>query len=180
MNVFDQTPERLSRARGIFGDVQNAAALLTATATVSAGRRVAASRLYAAAADEMLRDDMAALIDGNAAARAFYRRALAQSAIFALPEARAASSGQIAGRHGEGCHIRVEQSRAEPDQYFVVVEIAKDATVKPASLIVCDTDDRCRRFPLPAVRDGIAQIIADGDSDLLRLIGDPTTRVYLR
>jgi hypothetical protein len=30
------------------------------------------------------------------------------------------------------------------------------------------------------LRNGVAQMIAEADSDLLRLIGDPTTKVFLR
>jgi hypothetical protein len=53
-------------------------------------------------------------------------------------------------------------------------------TAPPTSLVVCDSEDRVRRFALPTVRDGVAQMIAEADSDLMRLIGDPTTKVYLR
>jgi hypothetical protein len=87
----------------------------------------------------------------------------------------------LPARYGDGCNIRIERSRAEPDQYFVVVELARDraASLPPTALVVCDRQDRCRRFALPAVRNGIAQIIAEGDSDLMRMIGDPAARVFL-
>lgn len=171
----------LDRLREAFAEIAAAEALLRPTAQ-SSRRRVAASRIYAAARDGSDDQDVSAVLADNRAARALYGRAVADTARFALPEARAASSGNPAARYGEGCHIRFERSRAEPGQYFVVVEVAseRDDLRSPTSLIVCDREQRCRQFPLPAVRDGIAQIIAEADSDLVRLVGDPTTRVYLR
>jgi len=176
---FRRGPE-VELARVLFGEYEEVAALMQ-PAEGQSSRWVAASRLYAAARGT---EDSAVegLLADNRAARAFQRRVMTASALYALPEARAASSGAPAARHGEGCKIRIERSRAEPDQFFVVVELSGEGgvAVMPTSLIVCDSEDRCRRFPLPAVRDGIAQLIAEADSDLMRLIGDPTTRVYLQ
>jgi hypothetical protein len=179
MNTFDLAEgPRLERVRAAFAEIQGAESLLTPSVTGGMSRgRLSASQLYAAA-----RSGDSDMFDGAPGARGFYRQVLADTARYVLPAARAASSGLAPARHGDGCHIRIEQSRAEPDQYFVLVEMAKESFAAPAptSLIVCDGDDHCRRFPLPAARDGVAQIIADGDSDLLRLISDPAARVYLR
>ena len=180
MNTFDlaQGP-RLDHAREIFTEIQDAAALLDPAANGGMSRRrLSASMLYGAAKA----GDSPETLSQRPGARAFYRQAVADTARFALPLARAASTGLAPARHGDGCHIRIEQSRAEPDQYFVLVELAKETFGIPAptALIVCDGDDRCRRFALPVARDGIAQIIADGDSELMRLISDPASKVYLR
>jgi hypothetical protein len=170
----------LMHVRGIFEEIEAAQTLLQPQEHRST--RMAASRLYAASRGGETSRELEAVLASSRAARAVYRRAVADGARFSLPEARAASSRHTAARHGEGCRIRIERSRAEPDQFYVVVELAKEtpAAASPTSLIVCDSDDRCQRFPLPPVRDGIAQIIAEDGSDLMRLIGDPTTRVYLR
>jgi hypothetical protein len=179
MNSFDR-PHGLaeSRVRDIFEEIEAAEALLRPRRTT----RVAASRLYAAACGGERTTEIEATLASSRAARGVYRRAIADGAYFSLSEARAASSRHTAARHGEGCRIRIERSRAEPDQFYVVVELANETpqAAAPTSLIVCDSDDHCQRFALPPVRDGIAQIIAEAGSDLMRLIGDPTTRVYLR
>lgn len=181
MNTFARPEgEALTLLRERFVEIEEARALLRHDDAAPRGR-MTASRLYAAA-----QRDEDAVVQGTLSesrgARAFHRRAVAAAALYSLPEARAASSGAALARHGEGCRIRTERSRAEPDQYFVMVEVTKGdrAASSPTSLVVCDSEDRVRRFPLPVVREGVAQMIADKDSDLLRLIGDPTTKVYLK
>jgi hypothetical protein len=180
MNSFDRPQgAELARLREIFEEIEATEMLLAHPRRES---RPAASSLYRAARETEGTREVDAVLARSRAARGVYRRAVAESARFSLPEARAASSRHTAARHGEGCRIRIEPSRAEPDQFYVVVELAKEtpAGAAPTSLIVCDHDDRCQRFALPPVRDGIAQIIAEAGSDLMRLIGDPNTRVYLR
>jgi hypothetical protein len=169
----------LDRLRERFAESEGADALLRRN---TPSGRVPASRLYAAAADDSADADVRVALLESRGARGFHRRALAASALYSLPEARAASSGAVLARHGDGCRIRTERSRAEPNQFFVVVEMdRKDRhAVPPTSLVVCDSEDRIRRFALPTVREGVAQMIAEADSDLMRLIGDPTTKVYLR
>jgi hypothetical protein len=180
MNTFVR-PEgaALVRLREGFAEIEETEALLSHS-DEQASRRVPASRLYSAAARADEDPTVDAALEESRGARGFYRRAVAASSLFSLPEARAASSGAALARHGEGCRIRTEQSRAEPDQYFVVVEVTTGERAAPTSLVVCDSEDRVRRFPLPALRNGVAQMIAEADSDLLRLIGDPTTKVFLR
>lgn len=163
----------LDRLRRTFGEIEEAEALLQSAARA----RTPASALYAAACSGA---DPEGDVLHSRHARDFYRRAVAASALFSFPEARAASSGAALTRHGEGCRIRTERSRAEPDQFFVVIELIKDdRRPAPTSLVVCDADGRCRRFPLPPVRHGVVQLITEENSDLMRLIGDPAVRVYL-
>lgn len=167
MNTFE-----IARLRDIFTEIQGADALLRPTP--QARRRLSAAAVYAAA------QNAAGLSEQSLSVRRAHSRMIAEGARAVLPFARAASSG-AAARRGDGCQIRIEQSRAEPDQYFVLVELARGlSSGEPTSLVVCDSDDHCRRFPLPAARDGVAQIIAEGNSDLLRLISDPASKVYLR
>lgn len=179
MNTFarPQVPAR-EAMRETFAEIEQARVLLRPHGEGSG--RVAASRLYASAAQGLDDAQVHATTGESRGARGFYRRTVAASALYSLPEARAASSGVALARHGEGCRIRTERSRAEPNQFFVVVEISQANPAHPTSLVVCDSEDRVRRFALPIVRNGVAQMIAEADSDLMRLIGDPTTKVYLR
>jgi hypothetical protein len=174
MNSFEIAPGQAARLRETFTEIQDAEALLRPSADRSRRKRMSAGMLYAAACAGEGPDSE------SLGARRFYRQAVADTARFALPLARAASSSLALARHGDGCNIRIERSRAEPDQYFVLVEMAKDARTSPTSLIVCDAEDRCQRFALPVARDGISQIVAESDSDLMRLISDPASKVYLR
>lgn len=166
MNRFDA-----NRLRDIYAEIQGAETLLR---SASPRQRLSAATVYAAA------QNVDAMPASSPSLRRAYGQMVARAARAALPFARAASSG-AAARRGDGCQIRIEQSRAEPDQYFVLVELAKEMPANSAaSLVVCDRDDRCRRFPLPAARDGVAQIIAEAGSDLMRMISDPAAKVYLR
>src|SRR5690348_1368884 len=125
MNSFDrpQGPAE-SRLREIFEEIETAETLLQPHPRRSA--RIAASRLYAAARHNESGPDVDAVLASSRAGRGVYRCAIADSSQFSLPEARAASSRHTAARHGEGCRIRIERSRAEPDQFYVVVELAKE------------------------------------------------------
>lgn len=182
MNEYD-LPEgrRLERAREIFGEIEDARALLRAVSE-GATPAVAASRLHADATGHDAPPDPAVetFLAANPAARTAWRRMIEASARFALPEAMAASSGEPSPRQGEGCRIRFERSRAEPGLFYVIVEVTDEAAEPPKALIVCDLDDRCRQFPLPDMRGGVAQLIADENSDLMRLLGDPKAKAYLR
>ncbi|MGE3335330.1 MAG: hypothetical protein AB7I36_16920 [Rhodospirillaceae bacterium] len=180
MNTFVR-PEgpALARLRERFAEIEETEALLSQDRG-GPSRRLPASRLYGAAINESNDPSVDVALEESRGARGFYRRTVAASSLFSLPEARAASSGAVRARHGEGCRIRTEQSRAEPSQYFIVVEVTKNDRAAPTSLVVCDSEDRVRRFPLPAVRNGVAQMIAEAGSDLMRLIGDPTTKVFLK
>ncbi len=180
MNTFVR-PEGpvLARLRERFAEIEETEALLSHDRGRSACR-LSASRLYGAAMSEGNDPSVDVALEERVGARGFYRRMVAASSLFSLPEARAASSGAALARHGEGCRIRTEQSRAEPSQYFIVVEVTRNDRTAPTSLVVCDSEDRVRRFPLPVVRNGVAQMIAEAGSDLMRLIGDPTTKVFLK
>lgn len=183
MNTFARPQgQELHRLRETFVEIEETVALLAQRDGAASRGRVPASRLYAAAVEGHEDATVAVALGESRGARGFYRRAIAASALYSLPEARAASSGAALARHGEGCRIRTERSRAEPNQFFVVVEVVKADrhAAPPTSLVVCDSEDRVKKFPLPAVREGVAQMIAEADSDLLRLIGDPATKVYLR
>jgi hypothetical protein len=116
----------------------------------------------------------------NPVLRRVYRKMLENAAVYYVPEAMAASSDNIVAREGKGCRIRMEPSRAEPNQVYVIIELSGNEKVAPTTLVVCDVESNCSRFPLPKVREGVAQIIADRDADLVRLLSDPKTEAFIR
>lgn len=147
-------------------------------------RPVPLSRLYDYASD-IRRDNDAWLeraLAGDPRLAADLRLLLGQTAIRHLPRAAAASSGPVRERHGEGCRVRLQPSRAEPGQTYVIIEMIPGGEPAPAprAFFVCDAGNNCRRYTLPEARDGIVQLLAEARSDLVRALEDIRTEIYLR
>jgi len=102
------------------------------------------------------------------------------AAMYHLPEAMAASTEDLPAREGDGCRIRMEESRAEPDQVYVIVELSNPEAETPSALVVCDEDMMCRQFVLPEARGGIAQLIAERGSHLVQMLANPKSEAYLK
>jgi hypothetical protein len=143
------------------------------------GSAIAPSALFAYAQGGE-NEDVEKALAKDLALRRIYRAMVEKSASYILPEAMAASSDDIVSREGKGCRIRMEPSRAEPNQVYVIIELSGDEKVAPTTLVICDVESNCSRFPLPKVRDGVVQIIADRDADLVRLLSNPKTEAFIR
>ena len=177
-------PNRLEEAaaRRRFAELSDGRALLEAGGDTTAAA-ISASRLYAHAMAARPAPDAAleAALNTNLSLRRSYRGFLAAAATYRLGEVMAASTEQIPPRRGVGCRITVEPSQAEADQFIVIVEVvagAKDPA--PATLLLCDRDDRCFRFPLPSPHRGVMQFIVTADDPILPLLRDPRTEALLR
>jgi len=112
--------------------------------------------------------------------RKLYRKIIEETASYQIPEAMAASSGDYPVRHGNGCVISMESSRAEPDQIYVIIELTGDIIATPTSMFVCEEDENCMRFDLPEIKDGIFQLICDRQSKLVQLMMNPKTEAFLK
>lgn len=176
------TGERLERARRRFDAALRVAELTAAAEAGGAGGRMPISRLHARAAGLDARPDpeLDRALAAQPRLRAVYRRMLERAAVYYLPRQAAASTGRDAPRSGENCVIRFQRSRAEPTQYYVIVELVGTPETAPKALVVCDADNRCWEVPLPPARDGLAQLILDEQSDLLQRLFDPESEVFLR
>jgi len=142
---------------------------------------IAPSRLYVYATGPAVADpELDARLRKDHNLRRVYRRMIESSAVYHLPEAMAASTGAPPERHGRNCRIRLEPARAEETQVYVIVEIDAGAEVQPETLTICDRDENCFRFALTGFKNGVCQLIAERDSDLLNLLIDPTTEAYLQ
>ena len=119
-------------------------------------------------------------LKSNPNLRAALRKIIKNLSQYHLPEAMAASTEELQDRIGKDCHIRFEESRAVPDQFDVFVEMVKDKSAIPSCLIVCDEDLNCHQFDLPAMRQGVSQLISDRNSELLVLLSNPKSEVFLR
>ena len=146
----------------------------------AAAEVVSMSRLYAYAEGRIAYPDpeIETALATSPSLRAANSRLLSAGAVYEFDLARAASDGDLLPRRGEGCNIRYEDSRADRDHVYVVIEIEQIGAI-PNQLVLFDPDDNCHRFDLPAPRRGIVQLLIDRDSEVLGLLGDPATRVLL-
>ncbi len=112
--------------------------------------------------------------------RADFRRLVERIARHHVPRLAAAAGGEIVQRDGDGCRIRLETSLAEPDQTYVIIELAGGDATAPARLFIIDAEDHCNAYPLPPSRDGVIQLLEDGGSALVQGLRDVRTEVFLR
>jgi len=184
MKTFDSPPDIVKdEVRLRFAKAQLADELLARdTASGTAPTRIPVSRLHTVAATMGARmpTDIAAALLRQPRLRAVYRDFLAKEAIYSVPIAMAASTDRLPVREGRGARIRFEESVAEPNQLYVIVELTDEARAQPTAMVFCDAEDRCTRFQLPDWRNGIAQWIVERDSDIVRLARDPNTVAYFR
>ncbi len=120
----------------------------------------------ALAEDENLRADLHAL--------------LAKTALNHLPEVAAASSGELSSRESAGCRIRIEPSRAEPDQAYVIIELVDREAPFPTMLFTFNAEGRSDTLALPEGRDGVVQVLLDADAPVLESLKDHAAEVFLR
>ena len=173
--------EDLEVARDRFSEMCDTRQLLRGSA--SAIGVISASRLYAYANSVVEDAEVETELFRNLSARRAYRKYLETAAIYRPGIAVAASTEAIPRRRGVGCTVRVEPSQVEPDQYIVIVEIETPpptAEALPATLVLCDTEDHCHRFPLPPAHRGVIQFIIAEDAEMLALLRDPRTEALLR
>ena len=172
--------ENLDVARDAFTDAALVQELTDALASGGAEAGVSLSRLYRHATNMSQIDQaLERSLRENLNLRRIYKDMVERTSRFHLPEAMAASSEELPSRHGQGCRIRMEASRAEADQIYVIIEIDGEADQPPSTLIVCDADQNCRRFGLPEIRNGVAQLIAERQSDLVTMLMNPKAEAYL-
>ncbi len=141
--------------------------------------RVSPSVLYEIAQGHRpLGHDIERAFDQYPHLRALYICMIEAVSVFYFGEARAASAGDIV-RTIAGCRIWMEKSQAEVNQVYVIIEFEEeDPGVN--SLIIVDQEKRITSFELPSTRHKICQMIVEQGDELLSLLNDPKTVVYLR
>jgi hypothetical protein len=182
MKEFDiPTPEQMAEARQRFA-ASELTESVSAAGSDSIPKSISASRLYALANEPgaPMPSDIAREMLQRPALRAAYRDFLAGAASFSVPEAIAASSEDLPTRRGDGCRIRFFPSEAETDQVYLVVELDDPKRATPNALVFCDREDFCCVVELTGWRDGVAQVIVETGSDMLRMARDPKSTAYLK
>ncbi len=143
---------------------------------------IAFSRLFGYADDpDPNRDpELERALARDSGLRADFRRLLGRIARHHVPRLAAAAGGEVTRRDGDGCRIRLETSLAEPDQTYVIIELAAGDAPAPTRLFIIDAEDHCNAYRLPPSRDGVIQLLEDGGSALVQGLRDVQTEVFLR
>lgn len=122
--------------------------------------------------------DLEAALAEEPALRTDLRRLTEKVAGFHIPKLAAAASGPITQRGASGCNIRLDQSRAEPAQTYVIISL-DDPGSHPRWLAVFFDDDRCRRIALPEPQDGLIQLLVESDSELVAALRNPESEIFI-
>lgn len=107
-------------------------------------------------------------------------RLLDRTARYRFPKAAAASTGAIASRDGDLYRISLRPSRADSNQFYVVIDLSDVAARPPQTLYVCRPGRPCEKHRLPVAHDGTIQILADSESSLVEGLQDHAAEVFLR
>lgn len=111
---------------------------------------------------------------GTALATLAHRFALAD-----LPAVAAASDGALSMREAGDFRMRVEQSLEASGPVYLIVERLVDGGEMPRLAIGLPQEGEPVMLALPQGDDGMVQLLLDADAPLLRLFGDPDSRVLL-
>ena len=144
-------------------------------------RPIGMDRLYAYAIDPEREDaELVGELWTNANLGEVFRRILNRTALHRMPRVAAASPGVITSRDGTGCRIRFQESRAEPEQTYIIIELLDADVPPPGHMFVVDEGGQVTKFALPAVRNGVIQFLVERESALLAGLLDIKTEVFLK
>ena len=183
MSTRYETPKGDIRAlaAGLFVATRQVEALQGTRDDPARGRPIGLDRLYAYAVDPGREDaELVNELRTNPDLGEAFQRILGRTALHRLPRVAAASPGEITSRDGTGCRIRFQESRAEPDQTYVIIEISDTDAPPPSHMFVVDEGGQCSKFALPAARGGVIQFLVERDSALLAGLLDIKTEVFLK
>ncbi len=116
--------------------------------------------------DNRLRDDLDRLLDNTAQYHAEY--------------VAAASSGNVSMRQGKGFAIRLHESRAAPQQVYIIIELEDAKATPPTALFLCGSQATYQKRVLPEPQDGTIQMLENLDSEMVASLRDIDTQVFLR
>jgi hypothetical protein len=109
-----------------------------------------------------------------------FDRLLHIEALYYMPQAAAADSGEIYDREVEDFIIRLKPSRATPDQIYIMIEFKNPDAEHPSRLFIMPVSGKCSKLDLPEGSNSTVQIVAESSSDLVKNLRDPGTEFFLR
>ncbi len=140
--------------------------------------RIPIRTLYAHALGEggLAADSLKTVMAAEPARRAAYQRMLRALALHYFPAVRAAGTEWAPHREISGCRIDLGE---DDGQLFVIIELPRGLTQAPGSLTVVNEAGRSRRVTLPEALRGVIHFPIVEDEELVMLLRDPNSEVYL-
>jgi hypothetical protein len=140
--------------------------------------RIPIRSLYAQAVGEgeLAADDLKTVMAAEPAIRATYQRMLRVLALRYFPAVRAAGTEWAPHREVAGCQIDLGE---DDGQLFVIIELPTGLTQAPKSLTVVNEAGSGRRVVLPEALRGVIHFPIVEDEELVMLLRDPESEVYL-
>jgi hypothetical protein len=160
------------------GEDMTVGALLSKDVGDKTSGRVSVRRLYAQAVDDdtLAADDLDMIIAANPPLRTAYQRMLRTLAMYHFPAVRAAGTEWAPHREIGGCHIDLSE---DDGQLFVIIELPGDMRKFPESLPVINEAGIARRVTLPEALRGVIHFPIVEDEELVMLLRDPNSEVFL-
>ncbi len=171
------TGDRRSIAEQAFEALSNLDELARKGVVEAARRRIPLARLYAYAVGRGADAAIERALGDDAELRAAFDRLLDKTAVPAL--AAAAASDDAFSRTAQGYRLRLERSRAEPTQFYVIIEPLAEGGTPPRALFIRFPDNRRRKFVLPEEHEGVIQLIESEDSEIVQSLRDHEVEVFL-
>lgn len=152
------------------------------SSAASSNRKISFADLYAYATDLHFTPDsvLVKALEDDGQLMSDFQRLLSNTSSIYMPQVAAASSGERTYREADGCKIMFKESRADPAQMFVIIELINKQAVPPTMMFICHPDNSCRRVILGDSVDGRIQLLVDRDSHIVRGLSEVSTEVYLR
>ena len=177
--------QAMDTVRAHFVDEDDTRQVMTALRSATgqaATPTIAFSRLWRLANNDLSTDaDLLAALRQDRKLAADFNAVLQKISWSHLPQVAAASSGEeLRLRETDLCAIRIEPSRAEPDQVYVIIDLKDPAATAPVSLITSAADGALESMALPAARHRVIQSLLQRDDALLLALQGHGTEVYLR
>ncbi len=92
----------------------------------------------------------------------------------------AASTGPTTNRRGSGFRITLRESRADPNQIYVIIRFDATIVAPPKTLFVIDAQCDCQKLRLPTPNVGGVQLLVESDSALVTALRNPETDVFMQ
>ena len=153
-------------------------ALLSKDVGEKTSERIAVRRLYAQASGDgtLAADDLEMVMAASPSLRTAFQRMLRTLAMYHFPAVRAAGTEWAPHREVGGCHIDLSE---DDGQLFVIIELPSDMLKFPESLTVINEAGNGRRVTLPEALRGVIHFPIVEDEELVTLLRDPNSEVFL-
>ena len=111
--------------------------------------------------------------------RSLYKTIVEENAAVIIPVSMAASTVEFPFQRAfENIRIKLELSRIEPQQVYIVLESTNENLGSPRSIVILSKNEHIMEI-LPKPHDGLIQLVSSLDSILVKLIIDPNTQIIL-